>query len=655
MYQLLALNCDLPGISTALVLLSHTASELEDLKSQTQDQWKLDVNKSIDSEIYDVEAGESKIYKAYVGESFTVAAYGGYLNSHTMLIGIKPKDMAKPRILLNPGTEVIIKKGDTLYYIGDTCESDLPKNRLSKLNEKKLKGEHGGIEAAKVGARRSVCLDNFDKLNSASKTEFKSVDYETYPWARNCSKSFPPHVPHPSYHYSHMCYIVNEEKRGKNSNSLSRPNSPVNSPIHSERSACQPGDRYSHLKFENNEHQIRQTFNSIDPVIIICKQLNRNILNLIIPLRSANRKVEEINPIIIFTVLGDTPSSYILSAIACFPEVFYFNSGTLESLTDLIRVGVPTAKCVLLLKGEGNNQIVSVTGNSDHCRDQTQIIDYLNLELLFPEVRLILELTHLSNLRFLQFKHSRPLNSYQKKDREEILRQNRSKSGEHKREVFAVHTHMPYLFREAFCTGRAFSTSMLDTLLYQSFIKPYLPELVKILLGLRYSDGSGTLSGIRIGRSQHGKNFQELMESDKKFFGVIPFGIYREYRFEDKHNRSFSIIPTKSNNSNKSIRRQISRNRKSAEVLNEQFGFSSEKVELIDNRNDLSENRCGSTTSQKHISDYKFNLASEIQDTDGEQLRKVLIEKASMLPTERVESLVSDKIEKLSSRVAIRV
>merc|ERR1711879_1123904 len=91
MYQLLALNCDLPGISTALVLLSHTASELESLKDQTEDQWKLDVNRSIDSEIYDIIAGESKIYKAFVGESFTVAAYGGYLNSHTMLIGINQK------------------------------------------------------------------------------------------------------------------------------------------------------------------------------------------------------------------------------------------------------------------------------------------------------------------------------------------------------------------------------------------------------------------------------------------------------------------------------------------------------------------------------------------------------------------------------------
>ena len=30
----LALNCDLPGISTALVLLSHTATELESLKDQ---------------------------------------------------------------------------------------------------------------------------------------------------------------------------------------------------------------------------------------------------------------------------------------------------------------------------------------------------------------------------------------------------------------------------------------------------------------------------------------------------------------------------------------------------------------------------------------------------------------------------------------------
>jgi hypothetical protein len=60
------------------------------------------------------------------------------------------------------------------------------------------------------------------------------------------------------------------------------------------------------------------------------------------------------------------------------------------------------------------------------------------------------------------------------------------------------HNHLRYLFKESFASGKSFTMSMFDTLLYQSFNKPYLPELLKLMLGLTYSISSGKLSIYRI-------------------------------------------------------------------------------------------------------------------------------------------------------------
>ena len=55
---------------------------------------------------------------------------------------------------------------------------------------------------------------------------------------------------------------------------------------------------------------------------------------------------------------------------------------------------------------------------------------------------------------------------------------------------------MDYMFRLPFSSGNVFSASMIDTLLYQTFGKPYLIELVRLLIGIGQSPGSGNLSSV---------------------------------------------------------------------------------------------------------------------------------------------------------------
>ncbi len=50
------------------------------------------------------------------------------------------------------------------------------------------------------------------------------------------------------------------------------------------------------------------------------------------------------------------------------------------------------------------------------------------------------------------------------------------------------------MFRLPFAAGNVFSASMLDTLLYQGFVKDYLITFVRLLLGIDQAVGSGHLA-----------------------------------------------------------------------------------------------------------------------------------------------------------------
>ncbi len=52
------------------------------------------------------------------------------------------------------------------------------------------------------------------------------------------------------------------------------------------------------------------------------------------------------------------------------------------------------------------------------------------------------------------------------------------------------------MFRLPFAAGSVFSASMLDTLLYQAFVKDYLITFVRLLLGIDQSPGSGFLTSV---------------------------------------------------------------------------------------------------------------------------------------------------------------
>lgn len=58
-------------------------------------------------------------------------------------------------------------------------------------------------------------------------------------------------------------------------------------------------------------------------------------------------------------------------------------------------------------------------------------------------------------------------------------------------------SHISYMFRLPFAAGSVFSASMLDTLLYQAFVKDYVITFVRLLLGIDQAPGSGFLTSVK--------------------------------------------------------------------------------------------------------------------------------------------------------------
>jgi potassium channel subfamily T protein 1 len=84
------------------------------------------------------------------------------------------------------------------------------------------------------------------------------------------------------------------------------------------------------------------------------------------------------------------------------------------------------------------------------------------------------------------------------------------------------------MFRLPFAAGSVFSASMLDTLLYQAFVKDYMITVVRLLLGIDQAPGSGFLSSMRITKDDlwirtYGRLYQRLCSTTCE----IPIGIYR--------------------------------------------------------------------------------------------------------------------------------
>uniref|UniRef100_A0A8C9SZI8 Potassium sodium-activated channel subfamily T member 1 n=1 Tax=Scleropages formosus TaxID=113540 RepID=A0A8C9SZI8_SCLFO len=516
-YAMLALNCVCPATSTLVTLLMHTSRGQEG--QQSPEQWQRMYGRCSGNEVYHVRLTDSKFFGEYDGKSFTYASFHAHKKYGVCLIGARRDD--NKSILLNPGPRHIMAGSDTCFYMNITKEENSA--FIFKEEEKhKLKGMAAGsrlpvhsiiasigtvamdvqsTEPRDSGNKLAVPTENgsgsrrpsiasvletagsagvlpCDILSDQAEDEMPQSDEEAVSTSE-CVKGYPPNSPYIGSSPT-LCHLL-----------------PQRAPF-----CCLRLDKgCRHNSFED-----AKAYGFKNKLIIVSAETAGNgLYNFIVPLRAYYRPRKELKPIVL--LLDYPPDSHFLEAICCFPMV-YFMTGAIDNLDNLLQCGIIYADNLVVVDKES-----TMSAEEDYMADAKTIVNVQTMFRLFPSLSIITELTHPSNMKFMQFQakdcYSLALSKLEKEERDKG-------------------SNLAFMFRLPFAAGRVFSISMLDTLLYQSFVKDYIIPIERLLLGLDTTPGSGFLCAMKVTEEDlwirtYGRLFQKMCSSSAE----IPIGIYR--------------------------------------------------------------------------------------------------------------------------------
>ncbi|XP_023033741.1 potassium channel subfamily T member 2 isoform X8 [Drosophila willistoni] len=345
-------------------------------------------------------------------------------------------------------------------------------------------------------------------------------------------------------------------------------------------------------------------------IILAADYASNGIYNFIIPLRAHFRSKTSLNPIIL--LLERRPDVAFLDALSYFPLV-YWMLGSIDCLDDLLRAGITLAESVVVVNKELSN-----SAEEDSLSDCNTIVAVQNMFKFFPSIKSITELSQSSNMRFMQFrahdKYALHLSKMEKREKERG-------------------SHISYMFRLPFAAGAVFSASMLDTLLYQAFVKDYVITFVRLLLGIDQAPGSGFLTSMRITKEDmwirtYGRLYQKLCSTTCE----IPIGIYRTQdtsNADTSHYDEETGTPDSTKDSSEMLRGVTYRPPSStAGASTSSFRHQHQRQKSV--------NCLAGCTSERKGSSYSINLADEARDNHAQQIERAEI---ANLVRSRMESL----------------
>ncbi|KAK6195412.1 hypothetical protein SNE40_000849 [Patella caerulea] len=536
-YALLANNCLCPGTSTLVTLLLHTSRGQEGQASS--EEWQKLYGRCSGNEIYHIRLGESKFFGEYASKSFTYASFHAHRKYGVSLVGVQ-KDVIGSTIQLNPGPRHIMRNTDLCFYMNLTKEENsafilahpnqennnsqprLPQgteqaSRVAsmiasvgtvalELQHTRMMGGDGGV--GRQGSKRAhlnlpkglniqslqkrpsiapvpaVLESNDVQINVFPESESETDDDDSSTESVDSSnpdyvRGFPPVTPYVGTSPT-LCHL-SREKRNLCCLEL-----------------CQTCSHCSFISAKDYEWDNRI-------IIVAADYASNGLYNFIVPLRSHAREANSLNPIVL--LFEQSPDLGFLDTICYFPMI-YWMVGSIDCLSDLLRAGINLADNVVVVNKESSNSV-----EEDTLSDCNTIVSVQTIFRLFPTANIITELTQSSNMRFMQFRANDivalAISKLEKKERQRG-------------------SHIYYMFRLPFAAGNVFSASMLDTLLYQAFVKDYLITFVRLLLGIDQAVGSGHLSCMKITKEDlwirtYGRLYQKLCSTTCE----VPIGIYR--------------------------------------------------------------------------------------------------------------------------------
>uniref|UniRef100_A0A8C0G9V6 RCK N-terminal domain-containing protein n=1 Tax=Chelonoidis abingdonii TaxID=106734 RepID=A0A8C0G9V6_CHEAB len=524
-YAMLALNCVCPATSTLITLLIHTSRGQDGPASP--EQWQRMYSRCSANEVYHVRLGDSKFLSQYQGKSFTYASFHAHKKYGVCLIGVCRED--KNNILLNPGPCHILASSDTCFYINISKEenSAFVLRQQEHLHRSRLATPaYPGLTRLPVhsiiASMGTVAMDLPDSDSSPESADGTTLGLAADPVGTEKHHSIAPvlevvdTIPSPTFD---LLSDQSEDEATHSDDDAATSGTwvkgyPTNSPyIGSSPTLChlvQEKIPFCCLRLDKSCHHYpyedARAYRFQNKLIIVSAERAANgLYNFIVPLRAYYRPRKELSPIVL--LLENMPETHFLEAICRFPLVYYM-VGSIDNLDDLLRCGVTFAANMVVVDKES-----SVIADEDYMADAKTIVNVQTLFRLFPGLNIITELTHPANMRFMQFKakdrYALALSKLEKKERE---------NG----------SNLVFMFRLPFAAGKVFSVSMLDTLLYQSFVKDYMISITRLLLGLDSMPGSGFLCALKVTEDDlwirsYGRLYQKLCSST----GDIPIGIYR--------------------------------------------------------------------------------------------------------------------------------
>lgn len=578
-YALLANNCTCPGASTLVTLLLHTSRGQEG--QQSAEEWHRLYGKCSGNEIYHIVLGDSRFFGEYEGKSFTYASFHSHRKYGVALVGVRPAELPEfyeDTILLNPGPRHIMKKDDTCYYMSITKEE----NSAFVVNQNQTQSpDQPPKEATYTETATTNSGSNTNAITvSDSKTNLKEPSSPATATIPSSTQLGPPaittanHLEIPSNNNPNLLSpdILNQRRGSRRPSILPVPDMFTSSSFSiSGEDGIDGEDGESDDELDDDvpwrspseKIAIVKGFPPVSPFIgvsptlcfllkekkpLCCLQLaqvcehcsyrnakeyqwqnktiilaadyaSNGIYNFIIPLRAHFRSKTSLNPIIL--LLERRPDIAFLDAISYFPLV-YWMLGSIDCLDDLLRAGITLAENVVVVNKELSN-----SAEEDTLADCNTIVAVQTMFKFFPSIRSITELSQSSNMRFMQFrahdKYALHLSKMEKREKERG-------------------SHISYMFRLPFAAGNVFSASMLDTLLYQAFVKDYVITFVRLLLGIDQAPGSGFLTSMKITKDDmwirtYGRLYQKLCSTTCE----IPIGIYRTQETSGAEASHYSI------------------------------------------------------------------------------------------------------------------
>uniref|UniRef100_A0A8C1XFQ6 Si:dkey-21e5.1 n=1 Tax=Cyprinus carpio TaxID=7962 RepID=A0A8C1XFQ6_CYPCA len=500
-YAMLALNCVCPATSTLVTLLVHTSRGQEGQMSP--EQWQRTYGRCSGNEVYHIRLMDSKFFGEYDGKSFTYASFHAHKKYGVCLIGTKRED--NKSILLNPGPRHIMSATDTCYYINITKEENSA--FIFKQEEKHSKGQSapGVYDAPSRLPVQSIIASMgtvaIDLQNPDPPADSSKLALPTENGAGSRRPSIAPVLEIADSSAILPCDLLSDPSEDETNQSDDEGSCYI---LYSSKApfCCLRLDKgCRHNSFED-----AKAYGFKNKLIIVSAETAGNgLYNFIVPLRAYYRPRKELNPIVL--LLDNPPDNHFLEAICCFPMVYYM-AGTIDNLDNLLQCGIIYADNLVVVDKES-----TMSAEEDYMADAKTIVNVQTMFRLFPSLSIITELTHPSNMRFMQFRakdcYSLALSKLEKIERDKG-------------------SNLAFMFRLPFAAGRVFSISMLDTLLYQSFVKDYMILIARLLLGLDTTPGSGYLCAMKVTEEDlwirtYGRLFQKLCSSSAE----IPIGIYR--------------------------------------------------------------------------------------------------------------------------------